>query len=136
MKRLLALLLISVACDGQQTVKPDTFSFHMHIPLAAVPTSSTPALAASYGPLSGVTPPAGITVTSLYFVNTNTSTAVTVTVSCTTGGTVFVQAAIPGVTAGGNNVPVQLPADGVWCPGGVTWIASGTGVNGTISARY
>ncbi|HEX4138374.1 MAG TPA: hypothetical protein VHY84_27435 [Bryobacteraceae bacterium] len=124
-----ACLFAAVPALAQQTAKPDAFSSHQHVPLAAVPTSATPAIAPSSGA-------AGVTITSMYFVNTNASAVVTVTVSCTTGGAVLVEAAIPGVTAGGNNIPVQLPADGIWCAGGVTWVASASGVNGTIAARY
>lgn len=122
-------LCFTCALSAQQTSKPDIFRFHQHIPLAAIPTSPTAAIA----PTGSAT---GVTVTSMWFVNTNNSTVVTVTVSCTTGGAVLVQAAIPGVTAGGNNIPVQLPADGIFCAGGVTWTASSSGVNGTISAQY
>lgn len=124
-----ALLCLACALVAQQTTKPDIFRFHQHIPLAAIPTSPTVALA----PSGGAT---GTTVTSMWFVNTNNSTIVTVVVSCTTGGAVLVDAAIPGVVAGANNIPVQFPADGVFCLGGVTWTASATGVNGTISVQY
>ena len=136
MKRVLTLLIFCAACLAQQTVKPDTFSFHMHTPLGPIPISAASALSPSIGPLGGVTPPAGVTVTSMWLVNTNSSAAVTVTATCTTGGAVLVDALIPGVTAGGNNIPVQMPADGVYCAGGVTWVASATGVNGYISGRY
>jgi hypothetical protein len=144
-KRLLilsaSLCLLWSAAFGQQTSKPDSFFAHVHIPLAAIPTSPAPAIAPVVDPGAGAgqrgsVAPAGVTVTSLWFSNTNASTVVTVTVSCTTSGTAFVTAAIPGVAAGGNNIPVQMPADGLWCAGGVTWQASITGVMGTISARY
>jgi hypothetical protein len=130
MKRLLLVCLCGLALmttsDAQQASKPDRFTFHQHIPLAAIPTMSTAALASS----------TGVTVMSLWLSNTNLSTIVTVTITCTTSGNAFVTAAIPGVTAGGNNIPVQLPADGLYCAGGVTWIASAAGVNGTISGAY
>lgn len=130
MKKLLALMLLAAAAlSAQQAAKPDQFSFHQHIPLAAVPTSSTTAISPSPGP-------AGITLTGVYFVNTNATTAVTVTVTCITSSVVLFEAVIQGVNVGGNNLPLQFPADGIWCAGGVSWQASGSGVNGTISARY
>jgi hypothetical protein len=120
-------LLAPVYGRAQQGAKPDQFSAHQHVPLAPIPTSATAALAPSGGQ-------AGVTLSSLYFVNTNSSTVVTVTVTC--NAVVLVSAAIPGVTAGGNNVPVQFPADGVYCAVGPVWTASAAGVNGSISGRY
>ena len=131
MMRAIALLLLSaLACMAQQSAKPDIYRFHDQTPLAAVPTS--PADAALNRQVAG----GSVGVVSLWLVNTNSSTTRTVTVSCKTSGVAFVVAAIPGVASGGNNIPVQFPADDLQCAGGVTWVADGAGVNGYITVRY
>lgn len=136
MKRLNALFLsMALAClpafgqAANQVHKPDVFTSHMHAPLVAVPSSPADVLLATNGA-------AGVTILSGWFVNTNNSTVVTVTVTCKTGSNVLIEAAIPGVTAGGNNIAIQLPVDGVYCAGGASWVASGSGVNGTLSEKH
>ncbi len=130
---LLALFALSVfLLPAQQTAKPVRFTHHDHTPLAGVPVVLSDALLNS----ACTTGVCGVTVESVWLVNYNASTVVTVTVSCKSTGMIFIKAALPGVTTGGNNIPLQLPADGVWCAGGVGWVASGSGVNGTISGSY
>ncbi len=131
MKHALLLLLAGTLLLAQQTTKPDKYNYHVHNPLAAVPTMTGDALLPT-----GCTGTCGVNVTSGWLVNTNASTVVTVTLTCKTSTVVFVKAAIPGVTTGGNNIPLQLPEDGIWCSGGVTWVASGSGVNGSLTGRY
>lgn len=126
------LLILVAACSlhAQQTGIFDVVTHHDHVPLAAIPQVLTDALVPS------ASAPQRVIIKSLYFVNTNASTVVTVTVTCKTTGTILVKAAIPGYTAGGNNVPVQFPADGVSCEGGVRWIADGAGLNGYATGGY
>ena len=124
----LLLLLASVSIlSAAQGPMPDAVAYHDHIPLAAVPTSIADALVPSADRQSR------IIVKSIWLVNTNDSTVVTVTITCKTSGAVFIKAAIPGVLSGGNNVPVQLPADGVSCEGGVRWVADGADVAGGVA---
>lgn len=132
MKRILCALLLGSALQllAQQAAIQDTVTHHDHVPLAAVPTSTSDALVPSSDR------PSRVIIKSLYFVNTNASTTVTVTVTCKTGGAVLVKASIPGYSSGGNNVPVQFPADGVSCAGGVQWVADGSGLNGYITGVY
>lgn len=127
---LAVFVLMSAAMLAQQAPMPDSVTHHDHIPLAAVPTSAADAMTPSSDRQSRVI------IRSLYLVNTNASTVVTVTVTCKTTGNVVVKAAIPGVTAGGNNIPLQLPADGISCEGGVRWVADGAGVNGYMTGTY
>lgn len=130
MKTLILTLVISCCAFGQQTNMLDLVTHHDFVPLAAVPTVLTDALVPSVGT------PSRVIIKSMYFVNTNATTIVTVTVTCKATGTVLVKAAIPGVTAGGNNVPVQFPADGVSCQGGLQWVADVAGLNGLITGVY
>ncbi|HEX4135917.1 MAG TPA: hypothetical protein VHY84_14980 [Bryobacteraceae bacterium] len=122
--------LIASPLLAQQAAMPDAVTHHDYIPLAAVPTTIADAMTPSADRQSRVI------VRSIWFVNTNASTSVTVTVTCKTTGTIFVKATIPGYTAGANNVPVQLPADGVSCEGGVRWVADGAGLNGYMTGTY
>lgn len=122
--------LMCGALFAQQTHLSDVTTGHDFMPVSAVPTSTTDALV----PPSGA--PSRVILRSLYLVNTNSSTSVTVTVTEKTTGNTIVVAAIPGSTTGGNNISVQFPADGISCSGGIRWLASGTGVNGYMTGAW
>lgn len=129
MKRIICLLLLVASAGLSQQQQIIVGFHHDETPLAAVPTSAADAFLPS---VAG----SNVIIRSMYFVNTNASTTRTVTVTCKTTGTTLVVAAIPGYTSGGNNIPVQLPADGVSCAGGVRWVADGAGVNGSVTGTY
>ncbi len=124
------LVLAAALTFGQQTAVLDIIRHHDHTLLMAMPTSTADALVPS------ADAPSRVIVKSMYFVNTNSSTERTVTVTCKTTGTILVEATIPGVSSKGNNIPVQFPADGISCQGGVRWLADGAGVNGYMTGVY
>ena len=109
-------LFVVVACWAQQARTALPQSHHDHIPLAAVPTSIADVLVPDVASASRVV------VQSMWFVNTNLTTIVTVTVTCKTTGTVLVKAAIPGAhsrgkqysgsAAGGPDIPAKAGCAG------------------------
>lgn len=133
MKRIKTILkgavLAAALVHAQQVTKPDTFFYHVHFPLAALPTSPTAILA----PTNGA---AGLTIFGVYVTNTNASTSVTVTLSCTTGGITLAPILLQGYNSQGNNLNVPLPPGGLYCPGGLTGVASGTGINIYAEGKY
>ncbi len=105
---------------GSLVPAPPIVNFWQTVP-GAVPTTSADLCAQTFY------------VTEFVFTNTNASASVTVTATSKTGVVLFV-AAIPG-QIGSNNYVVAYP-QGLQFPGGVTWVASGTGVNGYVKGGF
>ena len=114
-------LALSLICSAD-SIRPGLYRNVVYVPAGPVPTSPTAAFTAS---------------TDVYMVvltNTNASTQATVTISCTTGSVVFVDALINGVSTQNNHLAIPYP-DGYSCPGGVTWSSSVSGVNGFMTGK-
>lgn len=125
LRRILTFLVLLACLCGPSmadTARPGLFRSPVYVAPAPIPTSPTAAFTAP---------------TDVYMVaitNTNSSTQATVTVQCTTGSVVFIQAVLNGVSGQGNHLVVAYP-DGLSCQGGVTWSSSVSGVTGTITGR-
>lgn len=103
------------------TVRPSLFKSTVYYPLSAMASGSTVVLTNA------------VDVYTVVASNTNASTAVTLTVSCT-GGQSFVNALMNGINSQGNNLAISFP-DGVTCTGGVTVTTTGAGVTLQITGK-
>jgi hypothetical protein len=120
MKRLaIAGVLLCASLFAAESGKP-TYGNEVYVALAAIPTSPTAAMTAT------------TEVREVVLTNTNASTQATVTISCTTSGTVFVKAVLNGVASQNNHLVIPYKS-GLVCAGGVTWGSDVPGVNGSIT---
>lgn len=88
----------------------------------AVPTSATDLCAQTFY------------ATEIVLTNTNSGTGTTTVTATSKTGVLLFTAAIPG-TGGSNNYVIAYP-QGLQFPGGVTWQATGTGVNGYVKGGF